>query len=48
MRRRMLAMLAALALMLVAAAAMAVVVCVVGRVLSGLLGFCLFVWAVIA
>lgn len=48
MRRRMPAILAVLALILVAAVSVAVVVYVVGRMLSALLGFCLFVWAVIA
>lgn len=47
MRRKLLAILAALALVL-AAAAMAVAVYVAGCVLSGLLGFCLFVWSITA
>lgn len=48
MRRRVPAILAVLALMLAAAVSVAAVVYVVGRMLSGLLGFCLFIWAVIA
>lgn len=48
MRRRVPAILAVLALILVAAVSVAAVVYVVGRMLSDLLGFCLFVWAVIA
>lgn len=48
MRRRLSAMLAVLALILAAAVSLAAVVYVVGRILSGLLGFCLLVWAVIA
>lgn len=48
MRRRVPAMLAALALILAAAVSVAVVVYVVGRMLSGLLGFCLFIWSITA
>lgn len=48
MRRRVLTMLKVLALILVAAVSVAVAVYVVGRMLSALLGFCLFIWAVIA
>lgn len=48
MHRRVLTILAALALILVAAVSVAAVVYVAGRMLSGLLGFCLLVWAVIA
>lgn len=48
MRRRLLTLLAALVLILVAAVSVAVAVYVVGRMLSALLGFCLFIWAVIA
>lgn len=48
MRRRVLTLLEALALILAAAVSVAAVVYVAGRMLSGLLGFCLFIWAVIA
>lgn len=48
MRRRVPAMLAALALILAAAVSVASVVYVAGRMLSALLGFVLLVWAVIA
>lgn len=48
MRRRMHAMLAVLALVLAAAVSLAAVVYVAGRMLSSLVGFCLFIWAVIA
>ena len=48
MRRRVFTLLAALALILAAAVSLAAVVYVAGRILSGLLGFCLLVWAVIA
>lgn len=48
MPRRVLTLLAALALILVAAVSVAVVVYVAGRMLSALLGFVLLVWAVIA
>lgn len=46
MRRRVLTMLAALALILAAAASLAPVVYVAGYMLVGLLDFCLLVWAV--
>lgn len=48
MRRRLPAMLAVLALILAAAVSVAAVVYVVGRILSGLLGFCLFIWSITA
>ena len=48
MRRRVLTLLAALALMLIAAVSVAAVVYVVGRMLSALLGFCLFIWRLAA
>lgn len=48
MRRRVLTMLAALVLVLAAAVSVAVVVYVVGRMLSALLGFCLFIWSITA
>lgn len=48
MRRRVLTMLKVLVLILIAAVSVAAVVYVVSRILSGLLGFCLLVWAVIA
>lgn len=48
MHRRVLTMLAALALVLAAAVSVAAVVYVAGRMLSSLLGFVLLVWAVIA
>lgn len=48
MRRRVLTILAALVLLLAAAVAVAAVVYVAGRMLSDLLGFCLFIWAVTA
>ena len=48
MRRRVPAMLKVLALILIAAVSVAVVVYVVGRMLSGLLGFCLFIWSITA
>lgn len=48
MRHRVLTILAALALLLAAAGSLAAVVYVAGRMLSALLGFCLFVWTVIA
>lgn len=48
MRRRVLTILAALVLVLVAAVSVAVVVYVVGRMLSDLLGFCLFIWSITA
>lgn len=47
MRRRVLTMLAALALVL-AAASVAAVVYVAGRMLSSLLGFILLVWSITA
>lgn len=46
MRRRVLAVLAALALVMVAAVSVAAVLYVLGRVLSALLGFCLFIWSI--
>lgn len=48
MRRKLLTMLTVLALILVAAIVVAAVVYVVGRILSDLLGFCLFIWAITA
>lgn len=48
MRRRVPAMLKVLALILIAAVSVAAVVYVVGRMLSGLLGFCLFIWSITA
>lgn len=48
MRRRVPTLLAALVLILVAAVSLAAVVYVVGRMLSDLLGFCLFVWSITA
>lgn len=48
MRRRVLTILVALVLILAAAVAVAAVVYVSGRMLSDLLGFCLFIWAVTA
>lgn len=48
MRRRLLTLLAALVLVLAAAVSVAVVVYVVGRMLSALLGFCLFIWSITA
>lgn len=48
MRRRMTAILAALALILVAAVSVAAVVYVAGRMLSALLGFCMFIWSITA
>lgn len=46
MCRRVFTVLAALALMLVAAVSVAAVLYVLGRVLSALLGFCLFIWSI--
>lgn len=48
MRHRMHAMLAVLALVLVAAVSLAAVVYVAGRMLSDLVGFCLFIWSITA
>lgn len=48
MRRKLLTVLTVLALILVAAIVAAAVVYVVGRILSDLLGFCLFIWAITA
>lgn len=46
MRRRVLAVLAALVLVMAAAVSVAAVLYVLGRVLSSLLGFCLFIWSI--
>lgn len=48
MRRKLLTVLTAFVLILVAAVSLAAVVYVVGRILSDLLGFCLFIWAITA